>query len=98
MKIALYIEDGFEQIVLTPQSETEKAILGKLSDGSRTLSIKHGSFFECQGGWVRHTPYWQPEVQRQSSGSDQSTMIILRPIEKSREDGLKQENQAEPTA
>ena len=30
MKIALYIEDGLEQIVLTPEGDTEKAILGKL--------------------------------------------------------------------
>ena len=54
MKIALYIEDGLEQIVLTPESDTEKGILEKLDDDSRELSIKHGSFYECQGGWTRH--------------------------------------------
>lgn len=68
MKIALYIEDGLEQIVLTPTSDTEKGILGKLSDGSRQLSIKTGSFYECAGGWVRN------------DRSDQSTLIILTPI------------------
>lgn len=67
MKIALYIEDGLEQIVLTPQSDTEKAILGKLSDGSRSLSIKRGEFYACQGGWTRQGP------------TDSSTMIILTP-------------------
>lgn len=67
MKIALYIEDGLEQIVLTPESDTEKAILGKLHDGSRSLSVKRGSFFECQGGWVRNGR--EPD----------STMIVLRP-------------------
>lgn len=66
MKIALYIEDGLEQIVLTPESDTERAIVGKLHDGSRELSIKQGSFYECRGGWVR-----------QSSNED-STLIILR--------------------
>jgi hypothetical protein len=66
MKIALYIEDGLEQIVLTPESDTERAIAGKLHDGSRELSIKQGSFYECRGGWVR-----------QSSNED-STFIILR--------------------
>ena len=66
MKIALYIEDGLEQIVLTPESDTERAIVGKLHDGSRELSIKQGSFYECRGGWVR-----------QSSNED-STFIILR--------------------
>lgn len=67
MKIALYIEDGLEQIVLTPQSDTEKAILGKLTDGSRELSIKRGEFYACQGGWTRH------------GSADQSTMIVLTP-------------------
>lgn len=69
MKIALYIEDGLEQIVLTPEGATEKAILGKLSDGSRELSIKRGEFYACAGGWTRH------------GRTDESTMIILTPRE-----------------
>lgn len=68
MKIALYIEDGLEQIVLTPESDTEKDILGKLHDGSRELSIKKGSFYECRGGWMRN-----------GVSGDPSTMIVLRP-------------------
>lgn len=66
MKIALYIEDGLEQIVLSPESDTERGIIGKLHDGSRELSIKKGSFYECQGGWVRQ------------SQNENSTMIVLR--------------------
>lgn len=67
MKIAFYMEDGLEQIVLTPESDFEKSMLGKLHDG-RDLSIKRGSFYECQGGWVR-----------QRGGDDTSTMLVLRP-------------------
>lgn len=66
MKIALYIEDGLEQIVLTPENDTEKGIVDKLSDRSRLLSIKKGSFYACQGGWTRQ------------GRDDNSTMIILR--------------------
>ncbi|EJU14948.1 hypothetical protein LH128_01192 [Sphingomonas sp. LH128] len=66
MKIALYIEDGREQIVLTPTSQTEKALLGKLHDGSRELSIHAGSFYACRGGWTR-----------QGETRDESTMIVL---------------------
>lgn len=69
MKIALYIEDGLEQIVLTPSSDTEKAILGKLHDGSRELQILKGSFYACQGGWVRQY------------SDDASTMIVLRALQ-----------------
>jgi hypothetical protein len=69
MKIALYIEDGREQIILTPQSDHEKAILGKLQDmyeGARSeLTIKRGEFYACQGGWTRH------------GTRDESTIIVL---------------------
>jgi hypothetical protein len=67
MKIALYIEEGVEQIVLTPQSENETAILGKMTDGSREMSVKSGSFYFCQGGWIRH------------GSDDKSTIIVLQP-------------------
>lgn len=81
MKIALYIEDGLEQIVLTPETKTESDILAKLDADDRTLSIKHGSFYECQGGWLRHTAasfssgMYSPSERR----DDKSTMIVLRP-------------------
>lgn len=70
MKIALYIEDGLEQIVLTPEGDTEKNILGKLHDGTRTLSIHKGQFYPCAGGWTRH---------RDPGYTQDSTMIVLRP-------------------
>jgi hypothetical protein len=78
MKIALYIEDGLEQIVLTPTSDTEEAILEKIHDGSRQLSIKRGEFYGCAGGWTRqkkryNSPYYSDEP------NDKSTMIILQP-------------------
>lgn len=80
MKIALYIEDGLEQIVLTPETDTEKGILGKMHDGTRELSIKHGSFYACQGGWTRHAKQsWTDGVYFPSeSRDDESTMIVLR--------------------
>jgi hypothetical protein len=80
MKIALYIEDGLEQIVLTPESDTEKGILGKLHDGSRELEIHRGSFFNCKGGWVRHTPFQTHyDYGYTAKDGDESSMIVLRP-------------------
>ena len=75
MKIALYIEDGLEQIVLTPETETEKGIVGKLHDGSRELSVFSGSFYACQGGWTRHRTY----SDYGGATEDKSTIIVLRP-------------------
>lgn len=52
MKIALYIEDGLEQIVLTPESDTERAHLGR-ADGLQSL--------------VRMTALFAPYVPRRCS-------------------------------
>ncbi len=62
MKIALYIEDGLQQIVLTPENDTEKKILEKMH-GKAKLSLYKGSFYQCQGGWTRQ-------------GSDDTSTII----------------------
>lgn len=65
MKIALYIEDGLDQIVLTPQSAIEKSILLKLEEQT-DITIRRGSFYECNGGWTRE------------GGREESVIIILR--------------------
>lgn len=79
MKIALYIEDGLEQIVLTPTSETEKAILDKIHDNTRDISLKRGEFYGCRGGWMRHRKqYHSPYGNDQPN--DESTMIVLTPM------------------
>lgn len=55
MKIALYIEDGREQIVLTPETDTEKTLLKLLGPDTRTVQIQayRGGFYRCKGGWSR---------------------------------------------
>jgi hypothetical protein len=82
MKIALFIEDGLEQIVLTPESETERGIVGKLHDGSRELSIRRGKFYECKGGWVTqgYLASSFPYDYQKTRDEDESTMIVLRPV------------------
>lgn len=77
MKIALYIEDGLEQIVLTPETPTEKSILGKVHDADRELSVKRGTFYACQGGWVRQRQVMNYGVTNETQNDD-STMIVLR--------------------
>lgn len=69
MKIALYIEEGLEQIVLTPESDTERSLLAKLQTG-RDITIHRNRFYRAQGGFV---------TQGSHSDSDYSTMIVLTP-------------------
>ena len=76
MKTAFYVDDGREQIVLTPESDFEKGILGKLreaasnpSESPRKLAIEMGDFYACAGGWTRHANH-----------SRESLMIVLDPI------------------
>jgi hypothetical protein len=79
MKIALYIEDGLEQIVLTAETDTEKAILSKLRDGTRKMEIHSGAFYACRGGWVRHKQqYLELHGVTDEPREDESTIIVLR--------------------
>lgn len=81
MKIALYIEDGYEQIVLTPETDTEKSIAGKLLDGSREMKVYRGAFYHCRGGWLRHKEThgtWHGGYGK--SPDDESVMIVLQTI------------------
>ena len=80
MKIALYIEDGLEQIVLTPETETEKGIVRKMHDDHRTMSVYRGEFYPCQGGWTRHARQ-SPSYIGQGQSKDDSTIIVLTPKE-----------------
>lgn len=56
MKIALFIEQGREQIVLTGETETENNILSSFKH-KHVVSIYEGSFYGCQGGWTRKSDY-----------------------------------------
>lgn len=60
MKIALYIEDGREQIVLTGETDTEKDILNNFKEKS-VVRIYQGGFYPCAGGWTRHSDYPKAE-------------------------------------
>lgn len=53
MKTAIYIESGVTQLVLTPETDFEKAALRALDRESQKLTIYRGQFYECQGGWWR---------------------------------------------
>ena len=69
MKLAVYIEGDYKQIILTPENDEEKNILSvfeEKADEIRTATITTGSFYHCQGGWVRE------------GSSKESVMLILR--------------------
>jgi len=66
MKTAVYIEDGVSQIVLTPETEMEKALVDKLSNDEYNIRIFKGEFFDCRAGYARY-----------AVGGDESLMIRL---------------------
>lgn len=51
MKVAIYVEDGITQVILTAESAWEKATLAQI-DG-KELTVFRGGFYECAGGWFR---------------------------------------------
>lgn len=75
MKVALFIEEGREQIILTPETDLERTLLGKMTDASRVMAVKSGSFYQCRGGWTR-----QSSIGSTAYGGElelNSTMIVL---------------------
>ena len=53
MKTAIFIEDKRKQVILTPETETDKMIIKELASNKIVTAIKTGSFYQCQGGWAR---------------------------------------------
>ena len=51
MKLSLIQEDGYTQVVLTPENEWEKKALDAIPDSGFTM--KRGEYYHCQGGWER---------------------------------------------
>jgi hypothetical protein len=70
MKIALYIEDGLEQIVLTPTSDSEKCILAKMHETPRELHVTRGEFYKNFAGFWRQG----------NTSNPSSTIIVLRVV------------------
>ena len=53
MKTSIWIEDGMTQIVLTPETDWEKKVCKQFQDSKHSLEVMEGSFYMCQGGWIR---------------------------------------------
>lgn len=75
MKTAIYIEDGVVQLVITPESEFEKAALRSFEREPIEAKVFSGTFYDCRGGWVRQKDYFPNYGFRDDTG-DKS--LILR--------------------
>lgn len=53
MRIAFYSEAGRNQVVLTAETKAERAVLETMHTGARAVTVMRGSFYQCQGGYVR---------------------------------------------
>jgi hypothetical protein len=72
MRAALFLEDGYTQVVLTPEGDFDKAVLAAIEKAGGELSIKRGEFYHCQGGWLRQA-YWESRVP------ESLMLIVARP-------------------
>lgn len=53
MKVAIYIEDGDTQLVLTPENDWEKSAIKNICEGGATAEIMTGEFYENRAGYHR---------------------------------------------
>lgn len=83
MKTAIYVEDGVMQIVITPETEFEKNVLGRIGESSASAKLFVGSFYDCRGGWIRQSKYLPNHWNEQKD--DRSLILRLNEKEKGNE-------------
>lgn len=78
MKTAVYIEDGVEQVVLTPETPFEETVIKKFCNAPLTVKLFAGSFYDCRGGWTRQSEVnaFQAAFRVEYGNTDKS--LILR--------------------
>ena len=79
MKTAIYIEDGRQQLVLTPENKFEQNILG-LMEHSLGDQVYRGSFYDCKGGWIRHGTDSGRIFPGHQSVDDRSLIFLITPM------------------
>jgi len=77
-KIAIYIEDGLTQIVVTPETDFEKNALKNAESDKLEAKIFHGSFYDCRGGWVRQKDVNLGMFPGSSRSEDNSLIVTFR--------------------
>ncbi len=54
MRTVIYVEDGAIQLVITPETDFEENAVKSLGNNTLITKIFRGSFYQCNGGWVRY--------------------------------------------
>ena len=76
MKTAIYIEDGTVQLVMTPETEFEKSAISTFRDKPMNAKLFAGGFYDCRGGWVRQSAYYQRGPYDNFSDSENNSLIL----------------------
>lgn len=79
MKTAIYIEDGVVQLVITPESDFEKAAVKSFDGGRLEAKVFAGAFYDCRGGWVRQSPYSGGSMFNREVSEDRSLILRMVP-------------------
>lgn len=78
MKAAIFIEDGVQQVVLTPENEWERTSLRAIEGKRKKVETHWGTFYTCRGGWLRQSHDFY------SSDNSESSLIFRisdKPVE-----------------
>ena len=73
MKIQLLIAEQLTQVILTPETEHEKSVLGHIDKDRYEISIYKSEFESCRRGWIRQFNYPDHVEAR-------DTIFVLTPI------------------
>jgi len=68
VKCALYIDEGVQQVIITPETDFERNMVKTIENKKQDVSIQYGSFYGCQGGWTRLSDF---------NGKDSGSLMIV---------------------
>lgn len=71
MKTSILIEDGIQQVVLTPENDFEKNIIQSLSNQESRITFMEGSFRRNKLGYLRH-------FDNSTYSLDEHSLIIVK--------------------
>lgn len=78
MKLALYVENNEIQLIITPETKQEQAIMAVMDNEEIVIQKMKGEFYLCRGGYIVNALEDYPPFQSYNSHEKPLVSFILK--------------------